>query len=332
MVSLEQIEEARSAIADRIHRTPLLSSNTLSKRTGTRAFLKAECLQRTGSFKVRGGLNKVRTLSQEERDRGLVAVSAGNHAQAVAFAATAAGAESTVVMPEAAPHSKVEASRRYGATVILHGTVFDAWALGLELSRERGLTFVHPYDDPDIIAGQGTAGLEIAEDLPDVDVVIVPVGGGGLISGIAAAVKRKLPRCRVIGVEPVGAASLTAALTAGKSVQLETISTIADGLAAPHAGELVLEHAKELIDDVVLVSDDEIAQGLLFVLERAKLMLEPAGAAGVAALLAGRIRPEPGQRVVAMLSGGNIDLTRLRQLLPVGDAEDAPAAYGALKG
>ncbi|MGH7482279.1 MAG: threonine/serine dehydratase [Longimicrobiales bacterium] len=332
MVSLQQIEDARSAIADRIHRTPLISSNTLGRRTGTRAYLKAECLQRTGSFKVRGGLNRVRTLSQDERDRGLVAVSAGNHAQAVAFAATAAGAESTVVMPEAAPRSKVEASRRYGANVILHGTVFEAWNLGLELSRERGLTFIHPYDDPDIIAGQGTAGLEIVEDLPDVDVVVVPVGGGGLISGIAAAVKRKRPSCKMIGVEPVGAASLTAALAAGKPVTLDTVSTIADGLAAPHAGELVLEHARALIDDVVLVSDEEIAQGLLFVLERAKLMLEPAGAAGVAALLCGRINPKPDQRVAVVLSGGNIDLQRLRQLLPAGADEDAPAAYGALKG
>lgn len=316
MVTLSQVLDSRAAIAGRIHRTPLLSSGALGRRTGASCFVKAEQLQKTGSFKVRGALNKVRRLSAEEKARGLIAVSAGNHAQGVAYAAAAWGTMCTVVMPEAAPHSKIAASREYGADVLLHGALRDAFVLAEELRREHGYTFIHPYDDLDVIAGQGTLGLEIVEDLPDVDVIVVGVGGGGLVTGIAAAVKALRPAVRVIGVEPTGAACLDAALRAKRVVQLERVSTIADGLAASAAGEHVLEHALALVDEVVLVSDDEIVQGLTFLLERAKLLVEPAGAAATAALLAGKVRVPAGARVVTIASGGNVDLSRLRQILP----------------
>lgn len=315
MVTLAQIQEAREAISPRIHHTPLLSSRSLSELTGTVCSIKAEALQKTGSFKVRGALNRVRQLSGEERAHGLVTVSAGNHAQALAFAAAAEGVACTVVMPSTAQGSKVNASRAYGAEVVLHGTVFEAFAKSEELRSERGLTFVHPYDDPAVIAGQGTVALEILQDLPDVDVVLVPVGGAGLIAGIATAVKAIRPRARVIGIEPTGAAGLRAALDAGRVVPLEQVRTIADGLAAPSTSERALAHAHAFVDDVVLVTDKEIGEALRFTLERAKLLVEPAGAAAVAAALAGKITLPAGARVVAVASGGNIDSARLRELL-----------------
>ncbi len=329
MVTLEQVRQARRAIRDRVHHTPLLSSSTLGQRTGTNAWMKAECLQRTGSFKTRGALNKVRSLSEREKSCGLIAVSAGNHAQAVAFAATAAGVRSTVVMPEAAPTSKVEASRRYGAEVILHGTFATAFEKAEELQRERGLCFVHPFEDEQIIAGQGTVGLEIIEDLPDVDLVVVPVGGGGLISGIATAVKNLRPNARVVGVEPTGAPSVTEALKAGHPVDLPDISTIADGLAAPHTGELVLQHVREYVDDVVLVTDEQLEEAIIFLLERGKLMLEPAGAAAVAAVLSGAVDLDGVDRMACVLSGGNIDLSRLKGILP--GAGEPMEKFGAMK-
>jgi threonine dehydratase len=331
MVSLEQVRDAHAAIADRVHHTPLLSSSTLGRRTGTRAFLKAECLQRTGSFKTRGALNKVHHLSPVEKARGLIAVSAGNHAQAVAFAATAANVRSTVVMPETAPRSKVEASRRYGADVVLYGTVFDAFHKAEELQREHGFTFVHPFEDEQVIAGQGTVGLEILEDLPETAAVVVPVGGGGLISGIAAAVKALRPQTLVIGVEPTGAACVTAALEAGEPVELKSVETIADGLAAPHTGAVALEHIRDLVDDIVLVTDEEIEDAMVFVLERAKLMLEPAGAAAVAALISNKLALPEGCTSVAVLSGGNVDLQRLREMLPADVTGEMSAKFGPMK-
>ncbi len=315
MVTLEDIRAAREVVYGPLSRTPLLRSTTLGERTGTRAFLKAECLQRTGSFKTRGATVRVAHLTAEERERGLVAVSAGNHAQAIAFAATAAGVRSTVVMPETAPRAKVEASRRYGAEVILHGTVYDAFDKAEELRRERGLVYVHPFDDPHIIAGQGTVGVEIVEDLPDLDAVVVCVGGGGLIAGIATAVKALRPGVRVVGVEPTGAACVTEGLARGEAVFLDGVDTIADGLATPTTGELVLEHVRAYVDDIVLVDDAEIVAGIGFLLERAKLLAEPAGAAATAALLAGKVDLPEGSRVAVTVSGGNIDITRLCQYL-----------------
>lgn len=315
MVGLTEVEDAARSIAGRVHRTPLLTSRTVGDRTGTTFHLKAEALQKTGSFKVRGALNKVRQLSVAEKEAGVVTVSAGNHAQALAFACAAEGVDCTVVMPETASKSKVEASRAYGARVVLHGTVFAAFEKCEELRAERSLTFVHPYDDEHIVAGQGTVGLEIMADLAEVDVVLVPVGGGGLLAGVATAVKALRPQTRVIGVEPVGAASLTQALRAGSPVRLSQVDTVADGLSAPVAGELGLECAQRRVDDVALVTDDEITDALALLLERAKLLVEPAGAAATAALLAGKVMTRPGETVVAIASGGNIDGARLQELL-----------------
>ena len=315
MTSLADIEAARDAIAGRVHRTPLLSSRSLSERAGTRVSIKAECLQKTGSFKVRGVFNRLRRLSPEERARGLVTISAGNHAQALAYGASREGIPCTVVMPAHASRSKVEASRAYGADVVLHGSVFEAFEKCEQLRHERGLTLVHPFDDPDIIAGQGTIGLEILEDAPDTHTVVVPIGGGGLISGIAAAIKALRPAARVIGVEPEGAAAMTLALRAGKPSRLEHIDTIADGLAAPTAGANTLEHVRALVDDVVLLTDAEIRDALAFLLERAKLLVEPAGAAAAAALLAGKVQAPADAHVVIVASGGNVDLPRLEEFI-----------------
>jgi len=314
-ISLQDIERAAAAIAGRVHRTPLLSSRSLSDRAGVRVSIKAECLQRTGSFKVRGVFNRLRRLSAEERARGLITISAGNHAQALAYGAGREGIACTVVMPAHASPSKVEASRAYGADVVLHGSVFEAFEKCEALRRERGLTLVHPFDDPDIIAGQGTIGLEILEDAPDADIVIVPIGGGGLISGIATAVKALRPTVRVIGVEPEGAPTMTLALRKGEPRRLEHIDTVADGLTAPAAGPNTLEHVRAFVDDVVLVTDAEILSALAFLLERAKLLVEPAGAAAAAALLAGKVQAPEDAHVVVVASGGNVDLPRLKQLI-----------------
>jgi threonine ammonia-lyase medium form len=315
MTGIDDIRAARQYLDGRVHRTPLIGSRTLGERIGATLLLKAENLQRTGSFKVRGVLNRLRHLTDDERARGLVTVSAGNHAQAVAYAAALEGIRATVVMPEHAVQAKVEASRAYGADVVLHGDVFAAFARMEELREERGLTLVHPFDDPDVIAGQGTVGLEICEDVPDVDVVVVPVGGGGLIGGVSTAVRALRPEARIIGVEPTGSAAMTRGLAAGAPVRLERSDTIADGLGAPMTGPNALAHARAFVDEIVLVSDDDIAAALRAILERCKILVEPAGAAAVAALLAGAVTVPPGSRVVAVLSGGNIDLQRLRQLL-----------------
>lgn len=315
MIGIQDIRAAQQHLQGRVHRTPLLGSRTLGERIGASLHLKVEAFQRTGSFKVRGVLNRLRQLTPEERTRGLVTVSAGNHAQAVAYAAAIEGIRATVVMPEHAVQAKVEASRGYGADVVLHGDVFAAFEKMEQLRRERGLTLVHPFDDPQVIAGQGTVGLEICEDLPDVDYVIVPIGGGGLIGGVAAAVRALRPAARIIGVEPVGSAAMTRGLEAGEPVRLERSDTIADGLGAPMTGHNALAHTRAFVDDVVLVTDDQIADALRTLLERCKLLVEPAGAAAVAALLAGAVAVRPGAHVVAVLSGGNIDLQRLRSLL-----------------
>lgn len=318
VITHADVVTARRLITGRIHRTPLVTSRTLGEICGgTRCFLKLENFQRTGSFKPRGALNKVLHLTEAQKQAGLVAASAGNHAQAVAFAATSEGVRCTVVMPETAPYSKIEASQRYGAEVVLEPSFAEAFRRADELRAEKGYTFIHPYDDEHVIAGQGTVGLEIVEDLPEVDVIVVATGGGGLVVGIAAAVKATHPHVRIVGVEPEGAAGLHAALDAGRVVQLDRIRTIADGLATPNTGHIVLEHARTLVDDVVLVSDDDIVQAMLFLLERSKIMTEPAGAAAVAALLSRKLDFAEDTRVAVVISGGNIDLSKLRTLLPV---------------
>ena len=315
MVSLNDIQRAHAVLAGRIHRTPVFSSRMLGEATGTELHLKTENLQKTGSFKVRGVFNKIEQLAAAERERGLVAVSAGNHAQALAYASFVTGVRCTVVMPEHASPAKVAASRAYGADVVLHGDVFGAFEKMEELRRERGYTLVHPFDDEAIIAGQGTVALELIADLDDIDWVIVPVGGGGLIAGVATAVKALRPSAKVIGVEPEGAAAVRRALDAGAPVRLERVATIADGLGAPMTGDVALAHIREYVDDVVLVTDDAIASALTMMLERTKLLVEAAGAAGVAALLSGALRVPEGSRVAVIASGGNIDLQRLKEVL-----------------
>lgn len=277
--------------------------------------LKCESLQKTGSFKVRGALNAISQLDASIRSRGVVTVSAGNHAQALAWAAASLRVPCTVVMPATASESKAAASAGYGAAVIRHGTAADAFVRARELADAEGLTLVHPFDDVNIIAGAATAGLEILEQLTDVDVIVVPIGGGGLIAGIASAVKQVKPGVRIIGVEPVGADSMHRSLAAGRPVRLEVIDTIADGLAAPFAGDLTYPIVRDLVDDVVLVTDAEIASAMSLLLTRAKLLAEPAGAAATAALLAHKVPAVAGTRAVAIVSGGNVDLDRLKRLL-----------------
>ena len=316
MVTVHDMHEARARIAGRVHQTPLIGSSTIAARIGAARFeLKCESVQKTGSFKVRGVLNKLSQLSDEARSRGVVTVSAGNHAQAMAWGARAAGVRCTVVMPANASRTKVAASIGYGATVIQHGTGADAFRRALELAESDGFTFVHPFDDDQVIAGAGTAGLEIFDQTSPPDIVIVPVGGGGLISGIAIAVKETSPTTRVIGVEPSGAAVMRQSLDAGRALPMGTMNTIADGLAAPMAGERNYHVVKRYVDDVVLVSDDEIVEAMKTLLSRCKLLAEPAGAAATAAALAGRIPLTGTEHIVAMLSGGNVDLERLAQLV-----------------
>jgi threonine dehydratase len=309
-MNLQEIKKAQEEIRSVLHRTPIFTSRYLSNQTGAEVLLKAEMFQKTGSFKPRGTFHKLRTLSPEEKSKGIVSVSAGNYAQAIAFTASTENIPCTVVMPTTAPAAKLDATRGYGATVILHDdrkTLFDRTE---QVRREKNALFLHPFDDPDLIAGHGTVGLEIFEDVPDAEIVVVGIGGGGLISGIAIALKSLNPKIRIIGVEPEGAAGMKCALVEGKPVPLEKIETIADGLAAPYVGKLPLEIAQKYLDDLVIVNDDQIRAACKIVLERTKLLAEPAGAASVAALLSGKISVA-GKKVVLMLSGGNMDLKLL---------------------
>jgi threonine dehydratase len=296
MVERADVERAAEVIRGRLLRTPLLSSSTL----GPEAYLKAELLQKTGSFKPRGVLTKLASLTHEEKARGVIAISAGNHAQAVAWAAAQEGIDALLVMWHGASEAKVAATRGYGAAVDLEAAApREAFERLDVLLAETGRTLVHPFDDPLTIAGQGTVGLEILEDLPDVETIVVPVGGGGLISGIAVAAAG---RARVIGVEPELSTALHSALTAGERVEV-TPTSIADGLNAPHAGRLALAIAQERVVEVVLVTEGELEEGFRFIYERAKLASEPAGAAAVAAVLSGKVA---GGRTTCIVSGGNV--------------------------
>jgi threonine dehydratase len=316
--TLSDIDAAQARIAGRVHRTPLSTATSLGALLDppVQLFLKEEQRQKTGSFKVRGVLNFLSTLEPERMARGLVTVSAGNHAQAVSWAAANEGVPATVVMRQGASPTKVAACRGYGATVDLspedHTQAFER---AHALEAEHGFIFVPPFDDPMIIAGQGTVGAEILEDLPEPDLVIVPVGGGGLISGISLAIKERHPAARVIGVEPIDAQTVTRALAERHPVDIGHTDTIADGLAAPFTGALNLSAVQTYVDDIVLVTDDAMRLGMRLLLERAKLLAEPAGAAGLAALLAGNIPGTEGRRVVVVVSGGNIDISRLASLL-----------------
>jgi threonine dehydratase len=305
-VSLADVQAARDAIAGRLHRTPTFTSRMLSESTGAQVLLKAELFQRTGSFKPRGVLTNLAALSADEKARGVIGISAGNHAAALAYGAALEDISALVVMWEGASAQKIEAARGYGAEVDLAATgpgeAFDRLA---ELTADSGRTLVHPFDSPATIAGQGTVGLEIVEDIPDTDVVVVPIGGGGLIAGIATAVKGLKPAARIIGVEPAGSNAMRAALDAGEPVRIDPVS-IADGLNAPFAGDNTLPIVRALVDEVVLVTEDEIADATRFLYGRAKLACEPAGAAATAALLARKVPHQQGESIVAVVSGGNV--------------------------
>jgi threonine dehydratase len=313
LVSLSDLNAARRVIGDRLVRTPLVPSAWLSARTGARVSLKLELFQITGSFKPRGVLNALHALSPGERGRGVISISAGNHAQALAWAATAIGIPSLLVMPATAVSAKVQATRAYGGEVIQTGD--DLLGTALQLQRERNLSFVHPFDDAHVIAGQGTVGLEITDDAPDIGLVVVGCGGGGLLSGVAAAIKAARPEARVIGVEPSGANAMQQSLARGEPVRLTSTRTVADGLAAPFVGAMTLAHAQALVDEIVVLDDDEILEGLRVLMERARVLPEPAGAAATAALLSGRLTIQPGERVVSIVSGGNADRELLKRLL-----------------
>ncbi len=323
MVTLQDVQEARARIQDQIYLSPCARSETLSRLSGTQAWLKLDNLQMTGAYKERGALAKLLTLSREERERGLIAASAGNHAQAVAYHAGRLGVKATILMPEATAIMKVANTRSHGARVVLHGSNYDeAYAEARRLEREEGLTFIHPFDDPMVIAGQGTMGLEILEQVPDLDAVVVPIGGGGLISGIGAAVKGLAPKVRVIGVQTEVLPCMLAALEQGRVVTLEAASTLADGIAVKRAGDLTFEHVKKLVDEVVTVSEEEIASAILYLLEREKTVVEGAGAVSVAALVNHKIRGVEGKRVCAVISGGNIDVNVVARVIERGLVKD----------
>jgi threonine dehydratase len=314
-VSLDDVYAARGRLASMLWRTPLFSSRTLGQMTGTALRLKAENLQRTGSFKARGALNAVLLLSPVQKAQGVVTFSAGNHGQALAYAATSVGVRCTVFMAQNAVPAKVEAIRGYGAEIRFGANIGEAFEAMEMFRAETGATFVSPFADPAVIAGQGTVGLEILDVWPEVEQIVVPIGGGGLISGIALAAKALRPDLRIVGVEPEGSTAVLQGLRAGQPVRIERNETIADGLSAPFSAELPLAIIAREVDDVVTLSDDEIAEALKLILTRTKLLVEPAGAAGVAALLTGKAGVPHGANTVAVLSGGNIGPERLKALL-----------------
>ena len=306
--------EARRIIMEHAHETPLDRSATISRLTGSRVYLKLESLQKTGSFKARGALYKVYLLKKRGY-RGVVAASAGNHSQGVAYAARAHGVEAIIVMPENAPPAKVNATLGYGAKVVLHGEVVDeALRMAESISKEKGYPLVHPFNDEEVIAGNATIGLEVLEQLGDLDAIIVPIGGGGLISGVAAVLKQRRPGVKVIGVEPRAAPKMLESLKAGRPVSVGVAFSLADGLVVKKPGDLTFKLVSELVDDIVVVDEDEIARAMYLLLERGKVLAEGAGAASVAALLQG-VKGLEGKRVVALISGGNVDLTSLEKVI-----------------
>ncbi|MCH8310924.1 MAG: pyridoxal-phosphate dependent enzyme [Chloroflexi bacterium] len=313
LVGLNEIRAAQEVIRPHLHRTPVAGSSYLGERIGATLFFKLEMFQKTGSFKPRGVLNNMRHLSDEKKRQGVISLSAGNHAQALAYAAAMSGIPATIVMPSSAVQSKVDATRGYGGEVVL--TDADLMETTLEIQRQRNLTLVHPFDDLNTIAGTGTLGLEVLDDVPYADVVVVGIGGGGLISGVSAAMKLTNPNIKVIGVEPEGAPGMTRSLATGVPAHLDALDTIADGLAAPFVGQHNLDHVQAFVDDVVLVSDAQIVEAMGLILERGKVLAEAAAASTYAALLSGKIPVTGNQTVVCILSGGNVDVARLVELL-----------------
>ena len=308
-------ENARAIVAPHIYKTPLLTSRILSERTGFDVRLKAEMFQRTGSYKIRGPLNKFTYLTDEQKRRGVICSSAGNHAQGVALAAKLNDMHAVVVMAENATPSKVAATRGYGAEVVLHGTIWDeANEKAKQLVVERGLTYIHPFDDPELVAGQGTLGLEIHDDFPQADVVVVPIGGGGLISGVSMALKAINPKVRIVGVESSGAPGMQKSVEAGRVVTLDRVDCIIDGLRVKRVGDYTHAVVSRFVDEIVTLPDADIFDAVVWVMGHCKLVVEGAAAAPVAALLHDKIRAPAGSKVVCVLSGGNVNLDQLKGL------------------
>ncbi len=308
----EDFELARGRVAPHTYHTPMLTSRSLSEASGFDVRLKAELFQKGGSYKVRGPTNLIAQLTDEEKARGVICSSAGNHSQGVAIAARQYGVQAVVCMAENATPSKIAATEEYGAEVVLHGTIWDeANERALELVEERGLTYVHPFDDPRLIAGQGTVGLEIMDDFPEAEVVVVPIGGGGLISGVSMAVKSINPDIRVIGVESSGAPAMKLSIEAGHRITLDEVDCVIDGLTVKRVGENTRSVVSRFVDEIVTLPDEQIFEAVLWLMARAKLVAEGAAAAPVAALLQGLIEAPPGTKVVVVLSGGNLDLEQL---------------------
>ena len=316
MLTLEKFEEASEIVKKVTNPTKLIMSDYLSEQTGGKIYLKPENMQHTGAYKIRGAYYKISTLTPEEREKGLITASAGNHAQGVAYAAKAFGCKATIVMPTVTPLIKVNRTKSYGAEVVLHGDVYDdACAKALELAEKEGYTFVHPFDDLDVATGQGTIAMEIVQELPTVDYIFAPIGGGGLITGVATLAKMLNPKIKVIGVEPANAASMTAALKAGKVVTLDSANTIADGTAVKAVGEQNLPYVQENVDDILLVEDDELIGAFLDLVENHKMVVENSGLLSVAAL---RQMDLKGKKAVCILSGGNMDVITMSSVVQHG--------------
>ncbi|MBS2031653.1 MAG: threonine ammonia-lyase [Deltaproteobacteria bacterium] len=322
MVTLSDIEAARKRIGDQVKLSPCVRSEHFAKLTDAACWFKFENLQMTGSFKERGACNKLLQLSAEERARGVIAASAGNHAQGVAYHAGRLGITATIVMPEATPLIKVQSTRGHGAKVVLHGANFDeAYAEARRIQAAENLCFVHPFDDPAVIAGQGTVGLELLEQNPYLEMVVVPIGGGGLIAGIATALKEVNPRIRVVGVQPAVLPSMKTAVEKGERVVLEPAVTIADGLAVKQAGEITFPVVQKYVDEIVAVDEEEIANAILLLLEREKTVVEGAGAAALAAVINGKVKTN-GRKVAMILSGGSIDVNLISRIIERGLVKD----------
>src|SRR6478609_12147632 len=322
-LSLDDVRAAAERLSGVAHRTPVITSQTLDERTGATAFLKAECLQRGGAFKFRGAYNMISSLGPDERKSGVVAYSSGNHAQAVSLAARLVGTSATILMPADTPAAKLEATMGYGAEVVTYDRYTeDREALGAALADERGLVLVPPYEHPLVMAGQGTAALELLAEMPDLDLLLVPVGGGGLIAGCATAAKALRPDIRVVGVEPEAGDDTRRSLAAGGRVRIDVPPTIADGLQATEPGELTFEVNRQRVDEVVTVSDREIVEAMVFLFDRLKLVAEPSGAVGIAALLSGKLEARD-RRVGVVLSGGNVGAARFAELVSTSPADRA---------
>ena len=318
-VTLEMVQEAKERLKGVAQKTGLSYTNSVSDLAGCNVWLKLENLQRTGSFKLRGAYNKVASLTPEEREKGVIAASAGNHAQGVALAASVYGCQSTICMPKHAPLTKVAATRGYGANVVLHGDFFDeAAAKAVELTEKYGYTFVHPFNDPQVIAGQGTISLEILEDIPDIDVIVAPIGGGGLISGLAVAAKSINPKIKVIGVQTANMPSMKESIEKGAIMTVDGKASLADGITVKTPGDLTYEICQKYVDDIVTVDETEIAGAILWLIERVKTVSEGAGAVPVAALMNGKISGIRNKKVAALVSGGNIDVNKMARVINSG--------------